>query len=66
MMAITSSGSVSPLVQPARQRVGNVQQWSDPMAEARSKDRVASFRMQNREPYYLGNAFADYEERAGS
>ena len=72
MTAISASGVVAHLAPAAHQRVQsqlrNAQQGAspqsqriDPMAAAHSKDGATAYRLQNHEPYHLGNAFADYD-----
>jgi hypothetical protein len=38
----------------------------DPAEAARLRDRATAFKLQNHEPYQLGNAFADYDVLAGT
>ncbi len=66
MMAISSNGSLVPVLPPALRHASNVQQGTDSTAAAHAKDRAVAIKLQTQEPYHLGNAFAAYEEQAGS
>jgi hypothetical protein len=76
MTALSASGVVAhlaPTTQRAQAQLRNVRSVSsqqlpriDPAEAARLRDRATAFKLQNNEPYQLGNAFADYDVLAGT